>query len=233
MACWPACLLLAYDPVHTSAGDRRRGARAGEKFCRLGRFAFSEWAHVVILWRCMGPGRDCEHNSRNRYHSFRSADGTMAQVFFTRAQENCRNGMRRTVSAHRRLHTRSLAADKQEHMDEHFSIFMAGVALVCLAFFHWSIDIADFSRWAKPLIILGLNPITVYVLSEVLDTILRILNVPMSKGQVINCQTYMFKSLCVPIAKSETASLIYGVLTLLSMYLVAWIMWRKRLFIKI
>jgi len=114
-----------------------------------------------------------------------------------------------------------------------FSIFMAGVALVCLAFFHWSIDIADFSRWAKPLIILGLNPITVYVLSEVLDTILRILNVPMSKGQVINCQTYMFKSLCVPIAKSETASLIYGVLTLLSMYLVAWIMWRKRLFIKI
>ncbi|MGO9021383.1 MAG: acyltransferase family protein [Syntrophobacteraceae bacterium] len=114
-----------------------------------------------------------------------------------------------------------------------FSIFMAGVALVCLAFFHWSIDIADFSRWAKPLIILGLNPITVYVLSELFDTTLRLLNVSMSKGQVIDCQTYMFKSLCVPIARSETASLIYGLLTLLFMYLIAWIMWRKRLFIKI
>jgi predicted acyltransferase len=114
-----------------------------------------------------------------------------------------------------------------------FSIFMAGVALVGLAFFHWSIDVADFSRWSKPFIILGLNPITVYVLSEVFDTTLRILNLSISKGQVIDCQSYVFNSLCVPIAKSETASLLYGLLTLLFMYLIAWIMWRKRIFIKI
>jgi predicted acyltransferase len=114
-----------------------------------------------------------------------------------------------------------------------FSIFMAGVALVCLAFFHWLIDIADFSRWAKPFIILGLNPITVYVLSEVFDTTLRILNLPMSLAQDIDCQSYLFNNLCTPIAKSETASLLYALLTLLFMFLIAWIMWRKRLFIKI
>ena len=113
-----------------------------------------------------------------------------------------------------------------------FSIFMAGVALVCLAFFYWLIDIADFSRWAKPLIILGLNPITVYVLSEVLDTTLRVLNLPMALALEIDCQTYLFKSLCTPVAESETASLLYALLTLLFMYLIAWIMWRKRLFIR-
>jgi len=114
-----------------------------------------------------------------------------------------------------------------------FSIFMAGIALVFLAFFHWSIDIADFSRWAKPFIILGLNPITVYVLSEVFDTTLRTLNLPIALAQDIDCQSYVFQSLCTPIAKSETASLLYAFMTLLFMYLVAWIMWRKRLFIKI
>ncbi len=114
-----------------------------------------------------------------------------------------------------------------------FSIFMAGVALIWLAFFHWLIDIADFSRWAKPFIILGLNPITVYVLSEVFDTTLRVLNLPMAMGQEIDCQSYLFQNLCTPIAKSETASLLYALMTLLFMYLVAWIMWRKRLFIKI
>ncbi|MGO8942089.1 MAG: acyltransferase family protein [Syntrophobacteraceae bacterium] len=114
-----------------------------------------------------------------------------------------------------------------------FSIFMAGLALICLAFFHWLIDIEQFSRWAKPCIILGLNPITVYVLSEVFDTTLRILNLPMALARDIDCQAYLFKSLCTPIANSETASLLYGLLTLLFMYLIAWIMWRKRFFIKI
>jgi predicted acyltransferase len=114
-----------------------------------------------------------------------------------------------------------------------FSIFMAGMALVYLAFFYGLIDIADFSRWAKPFIILGLNPITVYVLSEVFDTTLRVLNLPMGLAQDIDCQSYLFNSLCTPIAESETASLLYALLTLLFMYLIAWIMWRKRLFIKV
>ncbi len=105
--------------------------------------------------------------------------------------------------------------------------------LVYLAFFHWLIDVADFSGWAKPLIILGLNPIAVYVLSEVFDTMFRTLNVPMALAQSIDCCTYLYQSLCTPFAKSETASLLYAFLTLVFMYLIAWIMWRKRLFIKI
>ena len=113
-----------------------------------------------------------------------------------------------------------------------FSIFMAGVALVCLAFFYWSIDVANFSLWAKPFIILGLNPITVYVLSEVFDTTLRTLNMPMALAQEIDCQSYLFNSFCTPIAESATASLLYALMTLLFMYLIAWIMWRKRLFIR-
>jgi len=113
-----------------------------------------------------------------------------------------------------------------------FSIFMAGVALVCLAFFHWSIDVANSSLWAKPIIILGLNPITVYVISEVFDTTFRTLNLAMALAQGIDCCSYLSQSLCTPFAKSETASLLYALLTLLFMYLIAWIMWRKRLFIR-
>jgi len=114
-----------------------------------------------------------------------------------------------------------------------FSIFMAGMALVSLAFFHWLIDIAEFSRWTKPFIILGLNPITVYVLSEVFDNTLRSVNLPVALAQDIDCQSFVFQNLCSPVVQSETASLLYAFMTLLFMYLIAWIMWRKRIFIKI
>ncbi len=114
-----------------------------------------------------------------------------------------------------------------------FSIFMAGLALVCLAFFHWSIDMAGFPRWPKPLIILGLNPITIYVLSIVLDTTLRSMNLAVSSGKEIDCRFYLFKICYVPTTESEIASLLYALVILPSMFLVAWIMWRKRIFIRI
>gem|GEM_PF-5538445 len=90
-----------------------------------------------------------------------------------------------------------------------FSIFMAGVALLSLVLFHWLIDIADLSRWAKPFIILGLNPITVYVLSQVFDTTLWILNQLMFLACVIDYELYFFKGFRTPIAKPETAALLH------------------------
>jgi len=115
-----------------------------------------------------------------------------------------------------------------------FSIFMAGLALVVLAFFHWLIDIAGFSRWAKPFIILGLNPITIYMLSEVFDTTLRSLDLIVSPGNpAVSCQIYLFQSFCIPLADAKAASMLYALWILLCMLLVAWIMWRKRIFIKV
>ena len=114
-----------------------------------------------------------------------------------------------------------------------FSIFMAGLALVSLAFFHWSIDMSGFPRWPKPLVILGLNPITIYVLSIVLDTTLRSMNLAVSNGKGVACQFYLFKICLVPTTESEVASLLYALVILTSMFLVAWVMWRRRIFIRI
>ncbi len=181
----------------------------------------------------MGPGRDREHNSAIATTLFGVLTGQLLRSSLPERRKVA--GM---VCAGLVLLIAGYILDRWLPINKSiwtstFSIFMAGMALVCLAFFHWLIDIADFSRWAKPFIILGLNPITVYVLSEVFDTTLRIFNLPVALAQDIDCQSYMFNNLCTPIAKSETAFLLYALLTLLFMYLIAWIMWRKRLFIKV
>ncbi|MDA8305890.1 MAG: heparan-alpha-glucosaminide N-acetyltransferase domain-containing protein, partial [Deltaproteobacteria bacterium] len=66
-----------------------------------------------------------------------------------------------------------------------FSMFMAGLAVVSLAFFYWFIDIAGFVRWSKPLAILGMNAITVYVLSIVYGYSLWTLELETSTGEKI------------------------------------------------
>ena len=100
-----------------------------------------------------------------------------------------------------------------------FSIFMAGLALVCLALFYWFIDIAGFSRWTKPLIILGLNPIALYMLSQILGNVLPAVDV-----------SGIFS---VPIIKWGAAFLLYPMEILLSIFITAWVMWQKRIFIRV
>ncbi len=100
-----------------------------------------------------------------------------------------------------------------------FSIFMAGLALVCQALFYWFIDIAGFSRCTKPLIILGLNPIALYMLSQILGAMLP----PMNLSGIFS----------VPIIKWGAASLLHPMEILLSIFITAWIMWQKRIFIRV
>src|SRR5208283_320903 len=100
-----------------------------------------------------------------------------------------------------------------------FSIFMAGLALVCQALFYWFIDIAGFSRWTKPLIILGLNPIALYMLSQILGTMLP--------------SMHMSGIFSVPIINWGASSLLHPMEILLSIFITAWIMWQKRIFIRV
>jgi predicted acyltransferase len=114
-----------------------------------------------------------------------------------------------------------------------FAIFMAGLSLITFAVFYWIIDVEGFSWWAKPLAIFGVNPITIYVLSEVLDTALRFIDLSIPNGYAVSCRSYLFRNYCAPVALPEMASLLYALGYLLSMFLIAWAMWKKRFIIKV
>lgn len=114
-----------------------------------------------------------------------------------------------------------------------FAIFMAGLSLIAFAAFYWIIDARGLSSWAKPLVILGVNPITIYVLSECLDSALGFINLSLPNGYDLSCRTYLLANYCTPIALSEMASLLYAFGCLLPMFLIAWAMWRWRFFIKV
>jgi predicted acyltransferase len=52
-----------------------------------------------------------------------------------------------------------------------------------LATFYWIIDVRGFSRWAMPFVWIGMNPITIYLLGNVIkfdDVAARVLGGPVS-----------------------------------------------------
>jgi len=50
-----------------------------------------------------------------------------------------------------------------------YVLVAAGWSAILLAAFYWVIDVKGRSRWAQPLVWIGLNPITIYLLGNVID----------------------------------------------------------------
>jgi len=50
-----------------------------------------------------------------------------------------------------------------------YVLFAGGWSLLLLALFYWIIDVRGWRRWAFPFVVIGMNPITIYVVQELLD----------------------------------------------------------------
>ncbi|MEK6571364.1 MAG: DUF5009 domain-containing protein, partial [Bacteroidota bacterium] len=114
-----------------------------------------------------------------------------------------------------------------------YSIFMAGWALVCLATFYWLIDVKGYTKWATPSVTYGLNAIAVFVLSGIVGRLLNLIKILQPDGSSLSLQPYIFQHIYLPIASPINASLLYAISFILVMYLVVWVMWKRRWFIKI
>jgi predicted acyltransferase len=99
-----------------------------------------------------------------------------------------------------------------------FSLFMAGLDFVLLGIFLWVVDVRGHKRFVKPLVIIGLNPITIYMISELLDEALGL----------SGWHRIIYNAVFVPLASPINASLLWGLAYTALMFLFAWIMyWRK------
>ncbi len=114
-----------------------------------------------------------------------------------------------------------------------YSVFMAGWALICFATFYWLIDVKGYSRWAKPFIIFGMNAITVYVFSESFGKLYdSVIMLKQPDGSEISLQETIFKTFFLPLACPVNASLIFALCYLLFVFFIAWILWRRKWFLR-
>jgi predicted acyltransferase len=114
-----------------------------------------------------------------------------------------------------------------------FTVFMAGMSTLCLAVFFWVMDVKGYQRWAAPFDILGMNALAIYVLSIITARMLYLCGWAQPDGSFLEVREVLFQTLFEPWAPTIAASLIYAITFVLLMYVVAWAMWKRRVFIKL
>ncbi|MGA2577021.1 MAG: DUF5009 domain-containing protein [Bryobacteraceae bacterium] len=98
-----------------------------------------------------------------------------------------------------------------------FSMFMAGLDFVVFAICLWLVDGCGFKRAVKPFVMIGMNAITVYMISELLDEALS----------ALHWREPLFHAVFTPLASPMNASLLYALAYTLLLWLVAYGMYRR------
>jgi predicted acyltransferase len=108
-----------------------------------------------------------------------------------------------------------------------YVLFTGGLALQFLSICYWLIDIKGYRRWAKPFEVFGLNAIALYVVADVLAVALGEIKVG---GDALGSRIYnLFASWASPI----NASLAFAIAFVLVCLGLMWILYNRKIFLKI
>lgn len=114
-----------------------------------------------------------------------------------------------------------------------YVVFTAGAALQFLGFCYWLIDVKGIQKWAKPAIVYGMNAIAVFVLSGLVARVLIFTKVTGADGQDVSLKQWLFEHLFATWLSPINASLAFAITNVLFWLAMMWILYRRRIFIKI
>lgn len=114
-----------------------------------------------------------------------------------------------------------------------FVLFTGGVSLMLLAVAHAVLDGRPTAVWARPLCILGRNPLLLYVVASFLASSLRHMQFADAAGQTVSLQAALYAALIGGWLAGPLGSLAWGGLFLLSLTLLAWFLDARRIAIKL
>jgi predicted acyltransferase len=114
-----------------------------------------------------------------------------------------------------------------------YVVFTTGMALNCLGMCYWLIDIEGCTRWAKPFVVYGTNPILAYLLSSFMGKVMVLWRVARPDGTKVIVRRYIFETCFLPLASPINASLLYAVAYVLLWLGAMAVLYRRRIFIKI
>lgn len=113
-----------------------------------------------------------------------------------------------------------------------YVMLTGGLALLALGTCYWLIDLKEYRAWALPAVIFGMNAIAIFVLSGL---IARLMTIRIDfAGKPTAIKTIVYDGLFKPLGMSAVnTSLLYALVWIGVMFLIAWVLYRKRIFIRV
>lgn len=114
-----------------------------------------------------------------------------------------------------------------------YVLYTGGLALMFLGFCYWFIDVKKVTWWIKPFQVYGMNAITVFFLSGIVGRIMYMVKWQNAEGTVITIKDYLFQTFFLSWLQPINASLAWAIFYILVWLGLMWILYAKKIFIKV
>jgi len=114
-----------------------------------------------------------------------------------------------------------------------YVLFSAGFALVILAVCYWANDVKQWrGAWTRPFLIFGMNAIAAYVIAWLMEVAEAAITVH-AAGKQLSLQEWITGHLFASISPPALASLVFALSFVIASFLPVWLMYRRRIFLKV
>lgn len=113
-----------------------------------------------------------------------------------------------------------------------FAIFMAGIDYVVFGIMLWLVDGCGYRRYVRPFVILGMNAIAVYMVSELLAEFLGDVRIA-TAGTMRSLQSLIYRAAFLRFFSDQTSALLYALAFTLLMFAFAYWLHRKKWYFRI
>jgi predicted acyltransferase len=113
-----------------------------------------------------------------------------------------------------------------------YVLFTAGIAMGVLALIYLIADVWKLQKWGYLFLVFGTNALFSFFLAGVWTRIMLLLKVTSGETKV-TLYTWIYEHLCVPVAGNMNGSLMFALMQVLLIWLIAFILYRKRIFIRL
>ncbi len=114
-----------------------------------------------------------------------------------------------------------------------YVVFSAGMAAVAIATIMWIVDVHHVKAWTKPFVIYGLNPMVAFVGSGIMARCIYSIFTVNYQGKSIPLETAIYKVGFASWLEPVNASLAFAVTFVLIWFGILYVLYRKRIFLKV
>lgn len=113
-----------------------------------------------------------------------------------------------------------------------FVLVTCGLGASLLALLIWIVDIKGYKRWGVFFESFGVNPLFIYVFSQVLMIILDGIQIPYD-DRSLSIKTFLYKTVFQPYFGNYFGSFVYALIFVLATWLIGHVLYKKHIYIKI
>ncbi len=115
-----------------------------------------------------------------------------------------------------------------------YAVFMAGWALLMFGSFYWIIDVQGWQKWAKFFVVYGMNALASYFLSIMVMKLILFFTITQADGTQLALRSVIYNSVFVPMFSNPmNTSLAFAVAYNLVFWIIAYVLYKRNIFIKI